>query len=206
MTRLRVLQSSAGVLGALIVAGAAALAFRGDNSPSAAATIPASPSPAAAAPAIATAGSYSDPFAYCAAVGDALHPDSRYTGPAEPDSVVRALERALGSKEGTLANYAASGNVYWRCQDSQVLGCFPGANLTCWEANTDRTPTQGETDWCAAHPGDGGVKAAIPFVVTGHSTVFEWRCVGTTPTVIQQVTNVDKAGLITRIWYTLTPD
>ncbi len=190
----------------VVIAGAVAIALLRGGSSSVAATPVAGVTPVSSAASATELATYSDPFAYCAAVGDQLHPDNRYTGPAEPQSVVRALERALGSKPGTLDNFAASGNVYWRCEDSHVLGCFPGANLTCWDANTDRTPTDGEIQWCASHPGDGGATAAIPFVVTGHSTVYEWRCVGTTPTVMQQVAKVDKAGLIARIWYTLSPN
>ena len=153
----------------------------------------------------ATAATFADPFAYCAAAGDQLHPDSRYTGPAEPEGVVRALERALGSKPGTLDSYASHGDVYWRCLGGRVLGCFPGANLTCWEANTSRDPTPGEIQWCKDHPGDGSPKAAIPFVVTGHSTIYAWRCAGTDPAIAEQVAQVDAAGLITRIWYPLSP-
>lgn len=187
----------AGVAVSLGVLITAALALLGTDSSSAGATT-SGPTNAAA--------TFTDPFAYCGAVGNALHPDARYTGSPEPESVVRALERALGSKEGTLDRYAKSGDVYWRCQDSRVLACFPGANLTCWDANTDRSPTNGEVQWCAEHPGDGGARSAIPFVVTGHSTVYEWRCVGSTPTVMQQIAQVDAAGLIARIWYTLSPN
>ncbi len=38
---------------------------------------------------------YTDPFAYCAAVRTIDAPDARYVGPAVPDAVVRGLQAAL---------------------------------------------------------------------------------------------------------------
>ncbi len=152
-----------------------------------------------------TSTTYTDPFAYCGAVGDMLHPDSRYAGPAIPDTVVRSLEKALNSKPGTLDSFARNGAVYWRCQGGEVLGCFPGANLQCWDANTSTTPTKGEVDWCAQHPGDFTEKAFIPMYVTGHTSIYEWRCKGTAPAIFRQVAEVDAAGLNARIWYRLSP-
>src|SRR5262245_45832343 len=49
---------------------------------------------------------YQDAFAYCAAVGDVLHPTSPYQGPLEPTAVVSALEKASGAAPGGLDHFA----------------------------------------------------------------------------------------------------
>lgn len=144
------------------------------------------------------ASTFVEPFAYCSALRDALHPDSRYTGPQEPVAVVRALESAMHSPAGALDHYAAQNAVYWRCMHGDVYGCSPGANLECWTADADQRPTKAMNDWCAQHPA-----SAIPAVVSGHSTIYEWTCSGGTAERGRQLVELDEAGLNARIWYRL---
>lgn len=144
--------------------------------------------------------SYTDPFAYCAAVGTVDAPGPRYAGPQMPESVAQGLQTAL-DVPNTPLDVLANGSS-WRCMDGQVYACFVGANLPCdAKANTDRTPTQAEEDFCQQQP-DADV---IPAFVTGHDTVYAWRCTNGTAEIVKQVFQVDAQGYIADIWYAIQP-
>lgn len=143
---------------------------------------------------------YTDPFAYCAAVGTIDSPDARYTGPELPEAVVNGLNEAL-ELPGTPAPPVAQGTV-WRCMDGQVYACTVGANLPCLEkADTGREPNEGMTAFCQEQP-DAEV---IPAAAAGRSTVYEWRCKEGKPEIVKQVFDVDPQGFLSGIWYPLTP-
>lgn len=154
----------------------------------------------ATTPTITLQTTFTDPFAYCAAVGTIDTPDTRYSGPTAPDSIVRGLQTALNVPDTPL-DVLANGSS-WRCMDGTVYACFVGANLPCdARANTDRTPTSAETDFCRQQP----AADVIPAYVTGHDTVYAWRCTDGTPVIVQQVFQVDAQGFIADIWYPITP-
>jgi hypothetical protein len=162
------------------------------------ATLP--PAPTTAAPA-AQAASYADPFSYCAAVGTIDIPDSRYTGPAIPDSVAQGLKNASGASADAPLDIFKNG-TYWRCMDGKVYACFVGANLPCdSKASTDKTPTSAEADYCKTNPNSD----FIPAAVTGHNTIYAWRCKDDTPAIDKQVFHVDSQGYIQEIWYQINP-
>ena len=143
------------------------------------------------------AGSYADPFAYCAAAGTADTPDVRYTGPRMPDVVAQGLKKASGASADAPIEMFTTG-AYWRCMDGKVYACTIGANLPCdSKANTDKTPTQPELDFCAANP----TSDVIPASVTGHDTIYDWSCKAGQPQAGKQVFQVDKQGYIVEIWY-----
>jgi hypothetical protein len=148
----------------------------------------------------ATPASYTDPFAYCAAVGDLDKPDARYTGKAVPEAVAVALRTASGAAADMPLEMFTE-NSYWRCMSGKVYGCFVGANIPCWDkANTDRTPATAVTDFCKEQP-DAEV---IPAAVTGHETVYEWRCTKGSPEIVRQVLQVDGRGYVADFWYELS--
>ena len=147
------------------------------------------------------AASYSDPFAYCAAVGTIDVPGADYTGPQAPESVARGLQTALNAPDTPLS--VLENGMSWRCMGGSVYACFVGANLPCdAKANTDQTPTQAETDYCIQNPNVD----FIPAVVTGRETVYEWRCTDGTPEIVQQVFHPDAQGYISEIWYQISPN
>jgi hypothetical protein len=157
------------------------------------------PTQTASTQAAAQSGSYSDPFAYCAAVGTADTPDVRYTGPRMPDVVAQGLKKASGASADAPIELFTTG-AYWRCMDGKVYACTVGANLPCdSKANTDKTPTQAEIDFCQANPASD----VIPAAVTGHDTIYEWSCKAGQPEVGKQVFQVDKQGYIAEIWYAI---
>jgi len=147
------------------------------------------------------AGSFTDPFAYCAAVGTIDAPDSRYSGSRMPDALVQGLRKATGAAADAPEEWFTNGS-YWRCMDGKVYACTVGANLPCTaKANTDKTPTQAETDFCQANPASD----FIPAAVTGHESIYAWRCKAGKPEINQQVFHVDKQGFIVEIWYAIPP-
>jgi hypothetical protein len=144
---------------------------------------------------------YSDPFAYCAAVGTIDAPDATYTGPRVPQSVAEGLQKALNAPDTPLS--VLENGSSWRCMNGEVYACFVGANLPCEaKVNTDRTPTQEEIDFCQQNP----TSDFIPAVVTGRETVFEWRCRNGAPEIVKQVFQPDAQGFLSEIWYKISPN
>ena len=70
---------------------------------------------------------YSDPFAYCAAVGTVDAPDARYNGPEMPDSVIQGLIQQGVVSADAPPEFQKS--AVWRCMNGQVWVCHFGANL-----------------------------------------------------------------------------
>src|SRR5512139_2853358 len=92
---------------------------------------------------------YSDPFAYCAAVGEIDSPDARYTGPKMDDTLFKAYLTA--SKLDSNKDYPDQFKqmTVWRCMEGRVYACNFGANIPCdSKANSDKTPTQAMSDFC----------------------------------------------------------
>ena len=145
--------------------------------------------------------SYTDPFAYCAAVGTVDAPGADYTGPKVPEVIAQGLQVAMEAPDTPLGIILRGS--FWRCVDGQVYACFVGANLPCnAKANTDRTPAQEAVAFCLANPDSD----FIPAVATGRETVYEWRCRAGTPEVVRQVNEVDAQGYFSSIWYGISPE
>jgi len=163
----------------------------------------ATPAPAIPTAPVATStpATYTDPFAYCAAVGTVDAPGSNYVGPQVPESIAQGLQWALNAPD-TPIDVLQNGS-FWRCMDGSVYACFVGANLPCEaKANTDRTPTQEEIDYCQQNPNSD----FIPAVVTGRETVYEWRCLDGAPDIVKQLTQPDAQGFFPDIWYKISPE
>ena len=149
----------------------------------------------------ATAKTYDSPYAYCQAVGTIDAPGKEYTGPAVPESMAVALKKAWGSPESAPLDTFIKG-TYWRCMDGKVYACNVGANLPCDEkADVSKEPTQGMKDYCKENAGSD----FIPMYVTGHSTIYDWKCDGTTPVAGKAFAEVDKQGYQKGIWYEIQP-
>ncbi|HST74031.1 MAG TPA: hypothetical protein VLJ20_01565 [Acetobacteraceae bacterium] len=153
---------------------------------------------AAAGPA--HAATYTDPAAYCAAVGTIDKPDARYTGKPVPEWIARALMR--GTNAPAHSSPAFFEHAAWRCDHGRVLACSYGANIPCdSKANTSRAPGPGAKEFCRENP-DADV---VPAVATGHDTVFAWRCKGKRPVIARQVLEVDRRGFPTEFWHVVSP-
>ena len=145
---------------------------------------------------------YTDPFAYCAAVGTIDAPDARYVGAKVPDAIARGLRAAtLAAPDAPLDGFIDGGS--WRCMDGQVYACTVGANLPCWDkANTSQTPTTAMTQYCQANANVD----TLPGFVTGRSTVYAWSCQKGVATPGRQVVQVDARGYLADIWYAISPE
>jgi hypothetical protein len=140
---------------------------------------------------------FSDPFAYCAAVGQIDTPDARYSGPMLSDVLFNGYMMAAGLDPNM--NYPATFKqmTTWRCMENRVYACNFGANIPCSsKANTDKTPTQAMLDYCGQFPDS----TFIPMSITGHSTLYGWYCVKDTPEILNQIDTVDAAGYQSGNW------
>ncbi len=153
-----------------------------------------------AATATSTTATYSDPFAYCAAVGNIDEPDARYTGPKTSDVIFKGFLKAAGLDANGDYPDAFKQMTTWRCMNKLVYACNFGANLPCnSKANTDKTTTQAMADYCKENLNSD----FIPMAITGHSTIYSWHCVKDTPELLDQIDKVDAAGYLSSIWYPL---
>lgn len=140
---------------------------------------------------------YSDPFAYCAAVENADVPASPYAGPKFPEAIARGLQVALqvppDENLGPLLE-----NSFWRCMDGKVYSCTVGANLPCMvKANMSRQPSEAVQKFCAVNRD----ASAIPMVVTGRATVYAWKCEKGRAVIVRELVRPDARGFLSNIWY-----
>lgn len=148
------------------------------------------------------AQTYANPFAYCRAVGTRDKPGKGYTGPEPPPAVVAGIAKAFGASADAAHSPMFQHGTFWRCMDGAVYACNVGANLPCEsKADTDRTPTEGERKYC----GENHDSLLIPMYVTGHNTIYDWRCKDGAPVAGRTLARVDKRGYIADIWYRIPP-
>lgn len=151
---------------------------------------------------ITTQETFSDPFAYCAAVGQIDAPDARYTGPLMSDALFRDYLKSAGLDPDGDFPEAFKQMTIWRCMNKKVYACNFGANIPCdSKANTNRTSTQAMIDYCKEFPDDD----FIPMSVTGHAIIYSWHCVGDTPEILDQIDTVDAAGYQSNFWQLVEP-
>ena len=144
---------------------------------------------------------FTDPFAYCAAIGTIDAPDAWYVGPKVPTVIAKGL-RAVFGLPATAPLEPFQRATYWRCLGGKVFACAVGANLPCLEkANLSRTPTQGMVEFCTTHSNADN----IPAYVTGRATVYLWRCREGKPEVVRQVAQPDARGYLANFWYEIKP-
>jgi hypothetical protein len=145
---------------------------------------------------------YTDPFAYCAAVGTVDSPGSPYAGAKVADEIISGYKNAAGLQDSTEPMNLLRQTTVWRCMDGKVYACNFGANLPCdSRADTSSEPTSAMTAYCEANPD----AAFIPMSITGHATIYSWHCIGQTAATQSQIDHVDAAGFLERIWYEIQP-
>lgn len=86
--------------------------------------------------------------------------------------------------------------------DGKVYGCFIGANLSCdSKADIRNTATPEMDAYCRANP----TAESVPAAVSGHATIYEWKCQAGKAVAGDQVFQVDAQGYISKIWYAIEP-
>ena len=139
--------------------------------------------------AFAQPASFTDPQAYCRAVGTIDAPDQRFTGTSVPDWMVAPFVNPQYPR----ALYGIS----WRCMSGSVLVCQNAQSPSCLKANIDQTPSAAMSEFCR-----GNVNAqVIPRVVTGTERMlaYNWICRGTEP-AIAKATRLDARGFVAADW------
>jgi uncharacterized protein len=127
--------------------------------------------------------SYSDPFAYCRAVGTIDEPDQRYTGPPKPQAFWRAFDMN-----------GSSGLLEWRCMDHTVYACASGNSPICGKMSPNDN-IAAIRQFCREEPNAIGIPAAV----TGRFPI-NWSCRQGKPVVKQGDFRVDKQGYPVEYW------
>lgn len=109
---------------------------------------------------------------------------------AVPGSLAPAVAKAFGLDE-----QAVKGASYYRCAGRRLLACVVGANLPCGRADVRRR-LPGAGDYCRQNPGS----TFIPMAVTGHDTIYAWRCAGAVAAPGAPIERVDRQGFVARVW------
>lgn len=147
---------------------------------------------------------YSNPFDYCAGVGDAPGPDHRYRG--EPDggripelriAFFRAIAKANDRPLPTDSSVATNSTIPWRCMNGYVWGCYWGANTPCSQANLNNEPTTRLQDWCRTST------EQPPASENSSASIYRWECRSGVAVNAGQYRTVDRAGYINGLWFAL---
>lgn len=121
---------------------------------------------------------------------------------AGDDDKVRPIPAALVPQARRLFEFSVNtpdalvrkGTSY-RCMGGKVWLCNYGANLVCEKANTKRT-SKGAAEFCRQNPSSD----FVPMAATGHDTIYEWKCAGSTAQISRQIATVDPRGFIAGNW------
>ena len=82
--------------------------------------------------------------------------------------------------------------------NKDVFVCFKGANIPCMaKANTSKRASAEMMKFCRKNKGAN----IIPAYITGHNSIYEWRCQDGIPKIIKQVFYPDKRDFISEFWY-----
>lgn len=87
-----------------------------------------------------------------------------------------------------------------RCMSGRVYACFVGANLPCEKANTS-IAQPAITAWCKTNPQSD----FVPAFITGHETIYNWRCQKGQPAITPPTAALDERGFFKAYWRLLQP-
>jgi hypothetical protein len=113
-------------------------------------------------------------------------------GHTDPASVPTALEPKVAAAFGIPTEAARLAVV--RCDRAMLLACSIGANLNCGKADARRS-LPGER----LLPREPCIRFH-PMFVTGHATIYEWRCAGGRAVAGKAVLTVDPRGYVAENW------
>ena len=131
-----------------------------------------------------SAPAYADDAAYCSAGG-------RHNAAAPaPASLESAIAGAF-----QVSPDVVHGGAYVRCRQGKLIACIVGANLVCGKADARRR-LAGASAFCAQNPD----AESVPMVATGHATIYDWSCKGTTAGAGKVLMTVDPQGYIADNW------
>ncbi len=152
--------------------------------------------------AVAQAQQFTDPSAYCRAVGTINEPDARFSG-GVPDGMLASYfspREITAFRDGTQPFYG----IAWRCVDGEVLVCRNAQTPSCMRAGTDRTPSPAMREFC--RDPQNSASAVIPRVVTGTARMlaYDWVCRGAEPAIAKEAP-LDAQGFVAADWKRVAP-
>jgi|HubBroStandDraft_5_1064220.scaffolds.fasta_scaffold165125_2 hypothetical protein len=142
--------------------------------------------PQQALPALRKGGATADPFGYCKASGTS---DSVRQLP-------RTLKRAAAAALGLPPGAEAADGYFWRCMDGAVYVCSVGANIPCQSKADAKRRNAGAEAFCREKPDAD----SVPAYATGHSTIYEWRCVSGAALRGKRIVRLDRRGFQADFW------
>lgn len=138
-----------------------------------------------------------DPVGYCARMVTIDVP----AGGSSPIPI--SLEARVRAAVGLAPDAAFVPAAFaWRCMQGTVYVCAVGANLPCGTKANRAHQNSGADGFCRSHR-DAGV---VPAYVTGHDTLYDWRCVAGHAVRGKAIAAVDARGYRTDIWHRLKTD
>jgi hypothetical protein len=118
-------------------------------------------------------------------------PNPSYSTPQTvPNDLVMAVAKTFQVEERVVRDAA-----FVRCAGPKLMACYIGANLVCDKADTRRA-LPGAAAWCRENPG----AQSIPMGATGHATIYQWSCKGSSAVASKTVLTVDLQGYIAENW------
>ncbi len=116
------------------------------------------------------------------------------SGQSEPQAIPDELAPAV-AKAFEVDVAEAKAASFYRCVDGRLLACAIGANLNCGKADASRE-MPAASNFCRKNPDSIG----IPMAITGHATIYNWRCVGPSAMAEGPVVKVDEQGYVIDNW------
>lgn len=110
-----------------------------------------------------------------------------------PAALAPAAQKLFGLQNAAPAWVAKT--TVTRCMGGRLLACTYGANLPCGKANTAATLPAG-ADWCRQNPDSD----FIPAYITGHNSIWQWRCVNGAPATTGPPAATDAQGYLSAYW------
>lgn len=128
----------------------------------------------------------------CAANLCAAHPtdDTLF---ALPESLVPAAIKAFDLHDVTPQDVQTL--IVARCMSGHVYACFVGANLPCDKADPS-THIPAISAWCKINQNETFVPASI----SGHETIYDWRCENGQPAISPPSAPLDAQGFFKAYW------
>lgn len=114
-----------------------------------------------------------------------------------PASLVPQMEGAFGLHDTQPDDIQKLTVV--RCMNGKTWACFAGANLPCGKANTARHMPAAKP-FCA----ENQEADFIPAYITGHDSIYTWRCKAGAPVFLQPPAKLDRRGFFTQYWHELS--
>jgi hypothetical protein len=133
-----------------------------------------------------------------------IHDAEKYCSSIGNDDTIREIPHSLVNKVRKIIEWTDAddeqqllSSTAFRCTDGKVLVCNSGANLICDKPDT-RVHRKEVDAFCKDNPNED----IVPRAVTGHATIYSWRCFQGKP-IITHAQGLDARGFSESMWRTI---